>query len=78
MTKRVTIDCVVRHETARAYLMFDGTVEAWVPKYDTDGGELVAVKTDGRGKVIACDMPEGLALRKGFHVDDEKTGDLFG
>jgi len=77
MTKRVTINCTVRRETAKAYLLFDGTIADWVPKFDAKGAELVTIKTDGRGKVVACEMPEELARRKGFDVDDTQTGDLF-
>lgn len=46
----------LRHETERAYLIFDGTREVWVPK--------ALVEYDTRDKVFT--MPEWLAEREGL------------
>lgn len=67
----VAIACALRRETDKAYLIFDGTLEAWVAK------SLVETKTDARGKINLCLMPEWLARQKGFFVNGAATGDLF-
>lgn len=46
----------LRHETERAYLIFDGAREVWVPK--------ALVEYDTRDKVFT--MPEWLAEREGL------------
>lgn len=46
----------LRHETERAYLIFDGAREVWVPK--------ALVEYDVRDKVFT--MPEWLAEREGL------------
>lgn len=51
----VEIAAEIRHETDKAYLLFDGTRKEWVPKsYVEDNG-------DG-----TFTMPEWLAQDKGF------------
>jgi hypothetical protein len=52
----VDISCEIRHETEKAYLIFDGDKEAWIPK---SVGEW-----DQDTKTMA--MPERFALDKGL------------
>lgn len=56
MSKLTDISGEIRHETEKAYLFFDGTVEEWIPKsrcqWDPDAKEMT--------------MPESLAIEKGF------------
>lgn len=73
----VEIACELRRETEKAYLLFDGTLEAWTPKAKRDGSVLVSLETDGRGKVVIAKMPEWLAREKGLFVDKPTTRDLF-
>lgn len=51
----VDIAVEVRHETAAAYLLFDGDKEAWLPKSQ--------VENNGDGTFA---MPEWLAVERGF------------
>jgi hypothetical protein len=51
-TKFIDIACELRHETERAYLVFDGTWEVWLPK------SMVARNEDG-----TFTMPEWLAKK---------------
>lgn len=53
--KLIEIAAQKRHETAKAYLLFDGTKEAWVPI------SLVEDNKDG-----TFTMPEWLAQKAGF------------
>ena len=57
MPKKELIDLAVqlRNETEKAYLLFDGVREAWVPKSQVELNE------DG-----TATMPEWLAMDKGF------------
>lgn len=59
MTKRnhdiIEIAADLRRETEKAYLLYDGSNEAWVPK--------AQVENNGDG---TFSMPEWLALDKGF------------
>ncbi len=54
--KLIDLALEYRHETARAYLVFDGDKEVWVPKS--------MVEYDVRDKVFT--MPEWLAQREGL------------
>jgi hypothetical protein len=51
----IEIAAEIRHETDKAYLLFDGTREAWVPKSQVEDNE------DG-----TFTMPEWLAEQKGL------------
>jgi hypothetical protein len=51
----IEIAAVIRHQTEKAYLLFDGTHEAWVPKSQIEDNE------DG-----TFTMPEWLAQQSGF------------
>jgi len=51
----VDIAAEIRHETEKAFLLFDGTREAWVPKSQ--------VEWDGKNTFT---MPEWLAELTGF------------
>jgi hypothetical protein len=53
--KLTDIACELRHETSRAYLIFDGAKEAWLPK------SLVERNEDD-----TFTMPEWLAKEKGL------------
>ena len=55
----VDIACTVRTETARAWLINDGTREVWVPKSQ------VEVEIVGTKSAIAT-MPEWMAKEKGL------------
>lgn len=55
-SKLVDIAAEIRHQTDRAFLIFDGAKEVWVPK--------ALVEYDTRDKV--CTMPEWLAMREGL------------
>jgi hypothetical protein len=57
MPKRELIDIAaeLRHETPRAFLIFDGSVKIWLPK------EMVEHNNDG-----TFTMPEWLAKDKGL------------
>lgn len=54
-TELVEITAIIRHETDKAYLLFDGERKAWVPKSHVQDNE------DG-----TFTMPEWLAQDKGF------------
>lgn len=54
-SKLIEIAAELKHETERAYLLYDGTCEVWVPK--------TAVENNGDGTFT---MPEKLALDKGL------------
>lgn len=68
--KPVEITGVVRHETAQAWLIFDGSCEAWLPK------AIVTVKPAKRGKVVVA-MPHDLAKRKGLLGAPQAEPELF-
>lgn len=53
--KLFDVSAELRRETDRAFLIFDGTTEAWVPKS--------LVENNGDGTFT---MPEWLAIEKGF------------
>lgn len=55
-SKLTDIAAELRHQTERAFLLFDGTKEVWVPK--------ALVEYDTRDKVFT--MPEWLAQREGL------------
>lgn len=59
MTKRnhdiIEIAADLRRETEKAYLLYDGSKEAWVPKAQVENN------SDG-----TFSMPEWLAMDKGF------------
>jgi hypothetical protein len=59
MTKRnhdiIEIAADLRHETEKAFLLYDGSKEAWVPKAQVENNN------DG-----TFSMPEWLAMDKGF------------
>lgn len=50
----IEVSCEIRHETEKAYLIFDGTKEVWLPKsqVEVEDGEVT--------------MPEWLAMEKGL------------
>ena len=54
----VDIEAVVRRETDRAYLLFDGKTEAWVPK------SLVEPDVGSNHSIFT--MPEWLASERGL------------
>lgn len=49
----------IRHETPRAYLFFDGSIEDWIPRSQV---ESIDFGSDGTTIVV----PEWLAKSKGF------------
>lgn len=51
----IKIAADLRHETDKAFLLFDGSKEAWVPKAQVENN------SDG-----TFSMPEWLAMDKGF------------
>lgn len=51
----IEIAADLRHETDKAFLLFDGSKEAWVPKAQVENN------SDG-----TFSMPEWLAMDKGF------------
>jgi len=55
MSELIEIAAEIRHETEKAYLLFDGTREAWVPKSQ--------VEDNGDGTFT---MPTWLAERAEF------------
>ena len=55
MSELIEIAAEIRHETEKAYLLFDGTREAWVPKSQ--------VEDNGDGTFA---MPEWLAMKCEF------------
>lgn len=57
-TKLIEIACELRHETGKAFLIFDGTREAWLSK------SLTEEQLDGRGKLVGVIIPEWLAKQK--------------
>jgi hypothetical protein len=54
-SKLTDISAVIRHETPKAYLVFDGAKEVWLPK------SMVEENDDG-----TFTMPEWLAHEKGL------------
>lgn len=60
-TEEVEIAVEIRHETERAFLVFDGKTEAWIPKSAiSDQSE----RDDGSIETIF--IPEWLATEKGL------------
>jgi hypothetical protein len=55
MAKLIDITAIIRHETEKALLLFDGKTVEWVPKSQ--------VEDNGDGTFT---MPEWLAKDKGF------------
>lgn len=55
--------CEVRHETAAAYLLFEGSQEVWIPKSQMEGEEM---SFDGNLEYVTFGIPEWLALEKGM------------
>lgn len=60
MSKLVEIDVEVRAETERAYLVFDGSTEAWVPKSQ------IVDSCEENGVVTSIFISEWLATQKGL------------
>lgn len=59
--QEVEIACEVRRETERAFLIFDGKAEVWIPKSQiTDQGE------DSQGRITSIFVSEWLATEKGL------------
>jgi len=56
----VDIMVEIKHETTKAMLVFDGAIEAWLPKSVIEGVE------KGKGKEVIVSIPEWLAQDKGF------------
>ncbi len=54
-TRLTDIAAELRHETPRAYLIFDGATEVWLPKSQTE------LNSDG-----TFTLPEWLAKEKGL------------
>jgi len=55
--------CEVRHETDRAYLLYDGEQEVWIPKSQIHDEE---TSFDGDIEWLEFGIPEWLALEKGM------------
>lgn len=55
---------IVKHQTDKAALIFDGSVECWVPLSQV---ELTPNKDD---RTYTCTMPAWLAVEKGLDVED--------
>ena len=53
--------CEVRHETAAAYLLYDGAREVWIPKSQIHDEEM---SFDGNINYLKFRIPEWLALEK--------------
>ena len=53
----VEIACEIKHETDSAYLISDGTREAWIPKSQ------IASEEEDAG-VLVLNIPEWLAMEK--------------
>jgi hypothetical protein len=53
----VDIAVELRHETLKAYLIYDGEVEVWVPK------SLVEIERAPDSNVVVATMPEWLAKK---------------
>lgn len=58
----VDIACELRHETAKAFLVFDGAKEVWLPKSQVEQNDSLS---DGAGGTIFT-MPHWLAKEKGL------------
>lgn len=59
LAKEVEISCEIRRETEKAFLVYDGKREVWVPKSQiTDYGET------SPGVVYSIFLPEWLAIEK--------------
>ena len=56
----VDITVEIIHSTDKAYLVNDGTVEAWIPK------SVCEVEPEGRPNFYIITMPERTAKEKGF------------
>jgi RNase P/RNase MRP subunit p29 len=59
----VDIEVIVMHETEKAWLLNDGTKEAWVPKSQVT---LDFSQTEGEDGYGIATMQEQLAIDKGF------------
>lgn len=58
--EEVEIDVDVRHETDKAYLVYDGKREVWIPKSQ------ITDKLVQKGKIVQITLPEWLAKDKGL------------
>ena len=58
--EEVEIDVGVRHETDKAYLVYDGKREVWIPKSQ------IVDKLVQKGKIVQITLPEWLAKDKGL------------
>lgn len=59
--RHVEIACELRHETAKAFLIHDGTKELWLPK------SMIEFERDKPGSAVGtATMPEWFALEKGL------------
>jgi hypothetical protein len=59
-SREVEIACEVRAETAKAYLIYDGKIEVWVPKSQ------VTDYSEEKGKITSIFLSEWLATEKGL------------
>lgn len=50
----------LRHETAAAVMIFDGSKEVWLPK------SLVEIAPNDDGKTVTVSLPEWLAEKEGL------------
>ena len=60
MSLLIEIDVVVRAETDRALLVFDGSTEAWIPKSQ------VVDQCEEKGQITSIFISEWLATQKGL------------
>lgn len=59
-SKDIEIACEVRAETAKAYLIYDGKVECWIPKSQVND------ECEEKGKITSIFISEWLATEKGL------------
>lgn len=59
--KTVTFCGEIKHETPKAYLVFDGEHEVWLPK-----GAVSSVRSIGRACDVEMEISEWIARAKGI------------
>lgn len=60
MSNDIEIACEIRAESAKAYLVYDGKTEVWIPKSQ------VSDDCEENGKITSIFIPEWLATEKGL------------
>lgn len=58
--QEVEIACEIKRETEKAFLIFDGKEEVWLPKSQ------ITDQCESGGQIVSVFIPEWLAMEKGL------------